>query len=247
LRPERTDPQTGYRAYSVGQLARLQRLLALRDLGFSLDQIGPWLDRPPSVEQLRGMLELRKAQIEQSVAQELEQLRRVDAYLRRLETPEPGPPLDVVIKQTQALRILESSAQAGALTPAALAPVFDEVIPRVAAELGRSKLQPGTMIAYYDEPADDGSVVVHAGFAIEGTLQNAGELRVVDLPIVSVASVVHRGSMDQCPPVYEALLRYIEDSGYRPAAYSRELYLEIQGRHDPRNVTELQVPITRSA
>ena len=33
LRPTRVDPQTGYRLYDVGELGRLHRLLALRDLG----------------------------------------------------------------------------------------------------------------------------------------------------------------------------------------------------------------------
>jgi DNA-binding transcriptional MerR regulator len=48
LRPERVDPKTGYRSYGVAQLARLQRVLALRDLGFGLEQIAPLLERPPS-------------------------------------------------------------------------------------------------------------------------------------------------------------------------------------------------------
>jgi DNA-binding transcriptional MerR regulator len=35
LVPDRVDPDTGYRSYGVGQLVRLHRLLALRDLGFT--------------------------------------------------------------------------------------------------------------------------------------------------------------------------------------------------------------------
>ena len=39
LKPVRVDQFTGYRYYSVAQLPRLNRILALKDLGFSLDQI----------------------------------------------------------------------------------------------------------------------------------------------------------------------------------------------------------------
>ena len=56
LRPSRVDPQTGYRSYEVAQLGTLHRLLALRDLGLTLEQIRPMLGDDPSTEQLRGML-----------------------------------------------------------------------------------------------------------------------------------------------------------------------------------------------
>src|SRR4051794_30396549 len=85
LRPERVDPSTGYRSYGVAQLVRLHRLLALRDLGFNLDRVGELLDDEPPVEQLRGMLRLRRAQIEETLADEHARLRRVEAHLRALE------------------------------------------------------------------------------------------------------------------------------------------------------------------
>src|ERR1700761_3595120 len=67
LRPERTDPSNGYRRYGARQLSRLHRILALRDLGFTLEQIREILEENPPVEQLRGMLRMRQAQIEQTV------------------------------------------------------------------------------------------------------------------------------------------------------------------------------------
>jgi DNA-binding transcriptional MerR regulator len=54
LCPDRVDPATGYRCYVARQMARLHRVVALRDLGFTLDQIGPVLDEELSVEELRG-------------------------------------------------------------------------------------------------------------------------------------------------------------------------------------------------
>ena len=60
LKPKNVDPANGYRSYEFGQLGRLHRLMALRDLGFTLDQIRSTLDQDPSVEQLRGMLSLRQ-------------------------------------------------------------------------------------------------------------------------------------------------------------------------------------------
>ena len=54
LRPAHVDPWTGYRYYSQDQLSRLHRILTLKDLGLSLEQIEPLLDDdlPPAVSML---------------------------------------------------------------------------------------------------------------------------------------------------------------------------------------------------
>ncbi|WP_240957868.1 MerR family transcriptional regulator, partial [Streptomyces barkulensis] len=68
LRPARTDPVSGYRFYEAGQLARLNRVIALKDLGFTLEQVRTILDERPGTEELRGMLGLRRAELEEAVA-----------------------------------------------------------------------------------------------------------------------------------------------------------------------------------
>ena len=112
LKPTRVDPHTGYRFCGVAQLRRLHRLLALRDLGFSLEQIRSMLDDDPPVEQLRGMLRLRQAQVEQDVADEQARLRRIEAHLLALEGSTVMSSLDVAIKTTEPIRIAEASATA---------------------------------------------------------------------------------------------------------------------------------------
>jgi DNA-binding transcriptional MerR regulator len=246
LRPERVDRATGYRSYGVAQLARLHRLVALRDLGFNLDQVRQLLEDEPPLEQLQGMLRMRRVQIEQTITEEQARLRRVEAHLRALERSIAVPTHDIVLKSTQPLCIAEAADAAPGFGPENLGPVFMRLVPEVLAHLERAGAQPGIMVAWYEEPSEDGSVVVHAGFEIDAQAVNSDDrVRVADLPVVEVASVVHRGPMDDAEPVYEALVRWIEDSGYRLAGRSRELYHEWHDSDHSRNVTELQMPITR--
>src|SRR5262245_41254592 len=63
LKPAHLDPETGYRYYSARQLPRLHTILALKELGLSLDQIRHLVVAEVSEETLRGMLTLRKAQV----------------------------------------------------------------------------------------------------------------------------------------------------------------------------------------
>jgi DNA-binding transcriptional MerR regulator len=246
LKPERVDAVTGYRSYAAHQLGRLHRLLALRDLGFGLDQIRDLLDDEPPLEQLRGMLRMRQAQIEQSVADEQGRLRRVEAHLRALERSDTLPVHDIVIKQTQPLRVAEATGVAPGFGHENLGPVFGRLLPEVLAHLERSRARPGISVAHYEEPDEDANIVVHAGFDIaDQDVPSSDQVRVVDLPVIEVASVVHRGPMDGVVPVYEGLLRWIDHSGYRPAARSRELYHEWHDEDPGGHVTELQIPITR--
>lgn len=243
LRPERIDPRSAYRFYAVGQLSRLHRLLALRDLGFTLEQVGELLDDDPPVEQLRGMLRLRRAQIEQHVADEQARLRRVEAHLRAIEGSMVMSSLDVVVKTTDPIRIAEASGEAPGFGDH-LGPVFERLVPRVLGYVARSGARPGIMVAWYEGPADDGTVVLHAGFDVgDQQLSDGDGISVVDLPRIKVASVVHRGTMDHIESVYEALVRWIEDSGYELAGASRELYHEWHDDQPERSVTELQMPI----
>ena len=100
------------------------------------------------------------------------------------------------------------------------------------------------MIAWYEEPADDGSVVLHAGFDIgDQSVPEADRIAIVDMPGTKVAAVIHRGTMENIEPVYEALVRWVEDSGYQLAGKSRELYHEWNEDEPERSVTELQMPL----
>jgi hypothetical protein len=108
---------------------------------------------------------------------------------------------DIVIKSTDTLRIAEAVGTAAGFGPD-LGDIFERLYPQVAGHLVRARFRPGMGVAWYEEPADDGSVVVHAGFAIgDQTVAGGDSVRVVDLPSIQVASVVHRGSMDNVGPV----------------------------------------------
>lgn len=246
LQPNRVDPATGYRSYTVGQLDSLHRILALRDLGVSLEQIRVLLDEGTPLDELPGMLRIRQAQIEQNLVDEQARLRRVEAHLRAIEGSSMASP-NIVLKTTEPLRLAEASATAPGYGPENLAPAFAELLPAVLAHLDRAGARPGISVAHYEMPNDDGSVVIHAGFDIgDQTVADDGAVRVVELPIVDVASIVHHGAMDDIETTYGALVGWIEDSGYQLAGRSRELYLEWHDADSPKNVTELQMPITRS-
>lgn len=104
--PMRSDRDTGYRYYSVQQLAKLNRILALRDLGLSLEQIKRLVEDEVSAEEIRGMLTLKKTQIEQTIQTEAARLRAVESRLTQLERAGRFQDDDIVLKHLPAQSFL---------------------------------------------------------------------------------------------------------------------------------------------
>ena len=70
LRPAHVDRFTGYRYYAIDQLPRLNRILALKDLGFSLDQTIQLLNDELTPAQMREILRMKQAELHQRVRDE---------------------------------------------------------------------------------------------------------------------------------------------------------------------------------
>ncbi len=82
LKPVEVDRFTGYRYYSFDQLPRLHRILALKDMGLTLEEIARLLRDEPTTEQMMGMLRLKETELAERIDEELHRLERVRARLR---------------------------------------------------------------------------------------------------------------------------------------------------------------------
>ena len=95
-------PQTGYRYYSIRQLPRLNSILALKELGLSLEQIGPLLKDEISPAELRGMLTLKRAQVERSLREEEARLRHIESRIAQIDRHGGIEGFDVIVKSVAA-------------------------------------------------------------------------------------------------------------------------------------------------
>ncbi|WP_262401935.1 MerR family transcriptional regulator [Actinomadura sp. CNU-125] len=211
LVPARVDAG-GRRYYEAAQLARLNRIVALKELGFTLRQVADLLDDKIDVAELEGMLRLRRAEIQARVADDLDRLARVEARLGLIRREGTPPGEEIRVKRVPAQRVVELSATAAGWEPDAIAPVvvplFGQVYERLAAAGGT----PGTMIAYY-EP-DPGGVRVHAAVTADAEVPG---LTAAVLDGAEVAAFVHRGPMDRADAVWQQIAGWIDAHGYRVA------------------------------
>ena len=106
LKPAHIDDFTNYRYYTLDQLPRIHRIMALKELGLSLEQIGLLLDEELPTEQIRGMLRLKQAKIQQNLREEQKRLSMVEFRLRMIEAEINFPEMDVVIKRIETMSVL---------------------------------------------------------------------------------------------------------------------------------------------
>ncbi|CAM5449230.1 MerR family transcriptional regulator [Streptomyces spiroverticillatus] len=241
LRPARVDPATGYRFYTAAQLARLNRVIALKDLGLTLQQVGEILDDKLTAEDLRAMLRLRRAELETAMAQTAARLGQVEARLRSIESEGSMSAHDVVVKSLPSIRVAELTAVAADFDAVGgvIGPLYAELFQRLEAA-GITADGPG--VAHYED-APEGGILVHAGVQVSAPVRDDGELRVLDLPPVEqAATIVHRGPMAAILTPVQRLGQWIDANGHRSAGYPREINLECPPDQDDW-VTELQEPI----
>jgi len=250
LRPTAVDAASGYRFYEAAQLHRLNRIIALKDLGFTLDQVGTILDDKIDTLELSGMLRLRRAQLEAQVNADSARLASIAARLRLIEKEGNMPTADVVVKPIPSIRIAEMSGVAGGYGPEHITPTIGPLYDALMCALGEAGITPvGAAVAYYEPEAGDTSdaVVVHAGMPVNVSGGDGYAFDVVDLaPVTAAATLIHRGPMDDVMQSLQGLATWIEDNGYRPVGYHRELYVDYDPSKPEDGVTELQVEIVKA-
>jgi DNA-binding transcriptional MerR regulator len=123
LAPARVDPVTGYRGYTIAQLRDLNRIVALRGLGFSLAEVRQLLSGL-TADELRGMLLLRRTELERQLAADRSSLARVEVRLRAIER-ENELADDIVVKTAPTQRLLAVARPIPGFGPDNIAPVLN--------------------------------------------------------------------------------------------------------------------------
>jgi len=245
LKPIAVDTFTGYRLFEYSQLSVLNRILALKDLGFSLEEIGRLLDDGLSVEQMRGMLKLRETEARQRVHDEAERLERIRVLLRQIEQEDSMSKYDVVIKSVDEIRV--ASVRGTVPTPPEQGPLWQELEEYLAMQHVHPTSACFTL--YHDDEFKERDWDVEVCEPIDADLDESTHIKVRTLPALgTLASTIHNGPFVTIGEAYNAIGKWITDNGYRIVGPCRELYLhapEDNGQNDPDTVTEIQFPVEK--
>lgn len=229
LTPAHMDHQTGYRYYSILQLPRLNSILALKELGLSLEQIGPLLKDKISSVELRAMLTLKRGELERSLREEQARLRHIESRIAQIDRHGRADGFDVVVKSVEPTPFLSLHCPCAAI---------DDVVRmiRLVAEDGARQIKPtlrDKLLVVARNDLDDENLDLEIGFSLtrpsNANVRIAGEyvLRSSELPAVAtMATIVRPGTNMESHSSFGAVGQWIEANNYRVAGPCREVFLE---------------------
>lgn len=245
LKPAALDPDTGYRYYSLDQLARLHRILALKDLGFPLNEIARLLEDSLSIEQLQGMFRFKQAQIQQAIEAEQARLARIAVRLRQIE--QEG---SMSVYETR-LKFVEPLPVASIRMSIAVDEDLEQQYERISAYLEQQEVPFSSphMLLWYShfETHENGIFAdVELALPLRASLQKNEIVASRTLPGGLMACTVHTKNKFSLGQAHMSLHKWIKEHSYIVVGPPRQLHLQVMQDLDPAHwFTELQFPIAK--
>ena len=249
LQPAQVDQHTGYRYYAAAQLQTLQRILLLKDLGFSLDQIRDLLAAPRDADEFIASLESRRAELLESIALDQSRVRRLEALRESLAESHALPP--VIVREVPAVSVHSIRARVSGFGEP-VQQLFESAEIAVARLRARAEASP--FMIFHDQEYREDEADIEVCIPVKA---HAGTLttRVIEAS-PSVGCLTYQGGYEQTATLYSSMLHWMERSGLRIAGPLREVYhrfgADQAGYRLPAHVlaasskdfvTELQVPV----
>jgi DNA-binding transcriptional MerR regulator len=253
LKPAAVDDFTDYRYYSLEQLPRLNRIVALKDLGFSLKEVAEFVEENVSLGELRKMLGRKQDEVTQKLHEEQARLHRLEARLKQIELE--GAPLDydVTIKKVPATTVFSKRNFVPNLED------MDKYCTRFYQELYEViEAQKLTVIAseftlfhlreYVTENVDvEVCVVLDSESLGRLELPSDDSFTVRKLQgYKTVASIVYNGLYRELDGPARAITLWVGMNGYHSVGAAREVHLSgpiVETGKEKAVVIELQVPV----
>ncbi|UUZ79141.1 MerR family transcriptional regulator [Paenibacillus sp. P26] len=241
LKPAYTDGQSGYRYYTSDQLLRLHRILAFKDLGFTLEQIKQLLQENVSPAEIRGMFRLKQAEVQSLIQSEKERLMRIEARLEQIERGDGGlPHHEVLVKRVEPQNVVSIKETTNRSRIPCLFEEIDEYL-----QWSGVPSQVPHIVLWHECPECESSIRLEIACPVPRPAPETSRFRSRIMPEMTVASVTHLSRPDADTPVSLDLGSWIEKNGYRisPKAPAREIFISPQDDGGPVYVTESQMPI----
>jgi effector-binding domain-containing protein len=221
-------------------------LVALKELGFTLEECGRVLDEALPIARLIDLLRTRQAELAQAIEADTQRLAEVDRRLRSLKRGLAMTNPTLELKPLPALRLAQVSAEVNDTTEisAVVGPLFDTLVQRLAA--AGVAVEGRGIRTYYGRP-DGSKIEVAAAVSVHADVGPVDGVDLVDLPVQPRgAAVVHRGPAGDIADAWQTFAVATDEQGLTPFGTHRQVYLHAPDDSDEW-VVELQCPVRSRA
>lgn len=239
LKPAYIDEVNGYRYYTSSQLPELHQILALRQIGFTLEEI----KKVKNGNSVNDVLLKKKSEVLKKIAEETAKLSQIEYYLSHKEIDRG---YNIILKEIP--EVIVASMRTVVKNYDAL---FDIVPP-----MGQEMERLGCVCAvpeycfniYHDGEYKEENVNVEICEAVTEIKPDSEMITFKRIPKVEIAAcVLHKGSYDSFPKAYRSLMCWMEENGFELSEYPRESYIDGVWNKDSEEewLTEIQFPLRK--
>ena len=239
LKPVYVDEENGYRYYEASQIADLHRILALKNMGFSIEDIRKILNG----KEERKLLLQKKQEILKEISLLTGKLAEVESYLAKEDMDLSAP---VLVKNIPEVIVCTMERRIESFD------VLFSLMPEMGAEmerLGCKCAEPDYCFTHYLETGyKEEDILVEICEAVTEKKEDSDKVRFKVLPeVTEAACIFHKGSYNTFHKSYEAVLNFIEENGYEICGNIRESYINgVWNKDTPDEwLTEIQIPVQK--
>lgn len=244
--PAKIDKINGYRLYSATQIPLILRIVSLRDMGFSIEEISDILDSFEEKDNMDKVLNRKFNEIQGKIAEENRKIEMLKSTLHRIEKGNYTTTCEnVVLKKIPRIKVLS----------------LREVVPdysyqeqlweRLYSFIGENSmysiLEEAAIALYHEMEYKEHDVDIEVAIPVKEMGKSIGSFVFKELESIDLAAtVICNGSYEKILPEGEGLLaKWIEDNDYEIIGSERGYAMRHPGNEqDPNNyLTEIQIPV----
>ena len=227
LIPDEIDKFTGYRYYSASRLEDCYRIIALKELGFSLDEIRVQLTTNDSVK-ITAALSAKHSELQALIETTQTQLRRIESIKNNLTQGE-SKMFNIIIRATDEMRV--AYIRKNYLTKSE---ALDNIA-KIESTLPQTILGKRKIIINFETEYREADFDLAACQEIVGKLPFSCEYEEKTISLgANVASLICKS--DNLDDAYKAMIKHLDGSNYEACGAYYEIY------HEDGTV-ELKLPV----
>lgn len=243
LAPRTIDPRSGYRYYDESQVERARVIVALKNMGFPLEEVKEVLAGFHDDQELLDSMERRLADLEHQIRRLRSARRSISQFIeeeRRLKT-----------MSSESFNVEERDIAPLLIAGVRMRGCYGDCgkgFGKIARSFGRN-LNGKPMLLHYSSEYSESDADFEAAIPVKPVKKSVEGINVREIEGGHFVCLVHKGPYEELGRSYQIITKYIHDKGYKGILPSREIYIKGPGmifRGNPKNyLTEIQIGVEK--
>lgn len=240
LKPSFVDRENGYRYYGTDQLMELHKIIALRQIDLSINEIKSILNG----ECFESILLKRKAEIESKIADSKITLSKINHILQTKG--------EMFLMEYQA--VIKELPECIVYTKRTVIPNYNEyftLIPSIGEKIKKAnpnlkcRVPEYCFVVYHDGEYKEKDIDIEFCEAVTEFGNEVDDIKFKKIEKVKAATTLHKGSYSDLGKAYAFLIEWISKNGYKIIDNPRESYIDgiWNKENESQWLTEIQFPI----